>query len=116
MQDSDLHIHPDNWGNNSRRILEQEISQGSTDALQYKLQYIDDKIANLECIVLGEDAARQGKIIWDKIVALSAWYTLIENEVHKRIVEASVNRMATKAFVNNANVPLYQIPTYINPC
>ena len=86
MKDSDLYIHPKNWGNNSPCTPEQEVSCGSIAALEYKMKFIDSKIAELECYELPEhNTAKVGKMIWDKIISLYAWYDLIEAELHNRI-------------------------------
>jgi len=109
MKDSDLYIHPKNWGNNSPCTPEQEVSCGSIAALEYKMKFIDSKIAELECYELPEhNTAKVGKMIWDKIISLYAWYDLIEAELHNRMANDVVNRQVSlhrNAYVRSQSPP-----------
>ena len=105
MKESDLYVHPNEWQNHHPENAEREVQCGSVAALEYKMKFIDDKIAELECVVLGEDAARQGKMIWDKIVSLYAWYDVIEKELHKRIADYSASMQIQKSIYINAPIP-----------
>jgi hypothetical protein len=89
MKETDLHLYLEAYYTYYGVRPEVEISQGSTDALHYKLRYIDDKIAEYE-----------GYFSWcneveyismqRQIRNMITWYTLIEREIYSRSVDKIV--------------------------
>ena len=86
MRDSDLITDPNNWlpsyGPSYGCSAKQEISCGTSEALQSKLRYIDHKIADLEN--KGDFLIKHAGAYSQRIANLSAWYELIEVELIKR--------------------------------
>ena len=110
MKDSDLYIHPDDWTKHHETTPEHEISCGGSEALHNKLKFIDSKLAELEVTSLDSRQPKlHGTVIWGKIVNLSAWYGLIEKELHNRIANASVNLSKSKfdAYYWNSSGPIF---------
>jgi len=84
MKDSDLLIDPKSWPKHFPCTAEQEISAGSTEALRYKLKYIDNKIAEIEISLDGRLDPVSHVKLGTTIDNLTLWYELIEVELIKR--------------------------------
>lgn len=78
MKDNVLHSDPSKYHTYNNCTAEEEIAAGSTEALYRKLEFIDNRIAELETL---KGSQRKE---WVSLQHLTAWFMLIEDELHFR--------------------------------